>query len=114
MSTATLTLPEITSVEQARGVVSSLLNQLQQAHWRVAQLERQLYGPSSERQAQEDNFSKEQILFSLFPAPAEPPATQEGLVPAQEDKAQPRPRRQPAVKALETVTERMEPQGQDR
>jgi len=110
MSTATVTLPEITSVEQARGVVSSLLNQLQQAHWRVAQLERQLYGPSSERQDQEDNFSKEQILLSLFPAPAEPPATQEVLVPAQEDKAQPRPRRQPAVKALETVTERIEPQ----
>ena len=38
----TSTLPEITSVEQARGVVTSLFNQLQQALWRVAQLEKQL------------------------------------------------------------------------
>ena len=42
------TLPEITSVEQARGVVTSLFDQLQQAFWRVGQLEKQLYGPSSE------------------------------------------------------------------
>ena len=110
MNAAAATLPEITSLEQARGVVGSLFNQLQQARWRVEQLERQLYGPSSERQAQEGHLSKEQILLSLFPAPAEPPATQEVLVPAHEDKAQARPRRQPALQKLETVTERIEPQ----
>ena len=105
---ATTTLPEITSVEQARGVVTSLFNELQQAHWRVAQLEKQLYGPSSERQT-ESTLSKEQILFSLFPAPFEPPATQEVLLPPVQEKAEARPRRQPAIKVLETVTERIEP-----
>jgi len=107
---AAATLPEITSIEQARGVVTSLFNELQQARWRVAQLEKQLYGPSSERNAQESHLSKEQILFSLFPAAAEPPATQDVLVPANEAKAQRGPRRQPAIKALETVIQRIEPQ----
>src|SRR5439155_18723313 len=106
---ATTSLPEITSVEQARGVLTSVFQELQQARWRVAQLEKELYGPSSERQAQESNLSKEQVLFSLFPPPAEPPATQEVLVPA-EEKSAPRARRQPAIKVLETVTERIEPQ----
>src|SRR5437763_8096736 len=104
---ATTSLPEITSVEQARGIVTSLFDELQQVRWRVAQLEKQLYGPSSERQ--ESNLSKEQVLLSLFPPPTEPPATQEVLVPA-EEKSPPRARRQPAIKVLETVTERIEPQ----
>src|SRR5947209_8469423 len=98
------TLPEISSVAQARGVVTSLFNQLQQALWRVAQLEKQLYGSSSERRA-EENLSKEQRLLSLFP-PAEPAAVQQVLVPVQEDKTEPRVRRQPAARVLETVTER--------
>ena len=106
---ATTTLPEITSVEQARGVLTSLFQELQQARWRVAQLEKELYGPSSERQPQGSNLSKEQVLLSLFPPPTEPPATQEVLVPV-EEKAAPRARRQPAIKVLETVTERIEPQ----
>jgi transposase len=108
MNTA-ITLPELTSLEQARGVVSSLFNQLQQAHWRVAQLEKQLYGASSERKAQESNFSKEQVLLSLFPPPAEAAATREVLVSATEAE-EPRPRRQPAIKKLETITERIEPE----
>jgi len=54
---ATTSLPEITSVEQARGVLTSVFQELQQARWRVAQLEKELYGPSSERQAQESNLS---------------------------------------------------------
>ena len=106
---AATTLPEITSVEQARGVVTSLLDEVQQLRWRVAQLEKQLYGPSSERRQQE-NLSKEQVLLSLFPAPAQPPAMQQVLVPVKEQPEQPRVRRQPVAKVLETVTERLEPE----
>lgn len=109
MSAAPITVPEITSVEQARSVLTELFNKLQQAQWRVAQLEKQLYGSSSERKAQESNLSKEQVLLSLFPGPAQAPATQEVVVPATEDK-EPRPRRQFAIKAVETVTQRLEPE----
>src|SRR3954447_3686962 len=104
MHALTTTLPQISSLDQARGIVTSLFDELQQVRWRVAQLEKQLYGPSSERQ--ESNLSKEQVLLSLFPPPAEPPATQEVLVPA-EDKSAPRTRRQPGIKVLEAVTERI-------
>ncbi|PWU11443.1 MAG: hypothetical protein C5B50_23290 [Verrucomicrobia bacterium] len=106
---AAIQLPEITSVEQARGVVASLSDQLQQAFWRIAQLEKQLYGPSSERRVDE-NFSKEQTLLSLFPAPAEPAATQQVLVHSSEEKSEPRVRRQPVAKVLEVVSERIEPE----
>ena len=64
MSTATLP----TTLEAAH----QLIEQLQ---WRVAQLEKELFGPSSERKADE-RLSKEQILLSLFPA-AQPAATQQ-------------------------------------
>lgn len=103
------TLPELTSLEQARGVAQSLFDQLQQALWHVAQLRKELYGPASERQA-DPQFSKEQILLTLFPPPAEPPATQDLLLPANEQPTPARPRRQPAVQVLETVTERIEPE----
>lgn len=107
---ATAKLPEITSVEQARGVVSSLFHHLKQAHWRIAQLEKQLYGASSERQPAQ-NLSQEQALLSLFPAPAEPAAAQQVLVSASADSSkEPRVRRQPAAKVLETVTQVLEPQ----
>ena len=106
---ATTTLPEITSVEQARGVVTSLFHDLQQARWRVEQLEKQLFGPSSERQAVE-NLSKEQVLLSLFGPPVQAVATQEVVLPPSEESAPARVRRQPAAKVLETVTERLEPQ----
>ena len=106
---AAITPPELTSLEQARGLVTNLLNQLQQAQWRVAQLEKQLYGSSSERRAQESELSKEQTLLSLFPAATEPAATQEVLI-APSEAPEPRARRQPALKALETVSERIEPQ----
>jgi hypothetical protein len=52
---------------------------IEQLQWRVGQLEKELYGPFSERQADE-RLSKEQILLSLFPPPAEPAATQQVLV----------------------------------
>jgi transposase len=106
---AAATLPELTSVEQARGVVTSLFHQLQQALWRVAQLEKQLYGPSSERRVDE-RLSKEQVLLSLFPPPAEPAAVQQVLVPVKDSSAEPRVRRQPVAKVLETITQRLEPQ----
>lgn len=108
MNAAEISLPQIVSLDQARGVVTSLFNQLQQSLWRVAQLEKQIYGPSSER-CVEETFSKEQVLMSLFPAPAPPAATQDVLVPLDDKKSEPRPRRQPAVKVLETVSERIEP-----
>jgi hypothetical protein len=75
---AAIAIPEASSLDQARAVIVSLHGQLQQALWRVGQLEKELYGPSSERQA-EARLSKEQILLSLFP-PAEPAATQQVLV----------------------------------
>lgn len=107
MNTA-LTVPEITSMDHARGVVTALFGQLQQALWRVAQLEKQLYGPSSERQTS-SSLSTEQVLLSLFP-PAQPAATQDVLRLTTEAKAEARPRRQPVAQVLETVTERLEPQ----
>lgn len=80
---------------------------IEQLQWRVSQLEQELYGPSSERQAAAP-LSKEQILLSLFP-PVQAPATQEVLVPVTTGKSAPRERRQPAAQVLETVTERIEP-----
>src|SRR5436305_156318 len=109
MNATTITAPEITSVEQARGIVTNLFNQLQRAQWRVAQLEKQISGPSSERRGQESTLSKEQVLLSLFPPPAEAPATKEVVVQPSEA-AETRPRRQFAIKTVETVTERLEPE----
>ena len=105
---AATALPEITSVEQARGVVAEQFQKIQKLLWEVAQLKKQLYGPSSERQADEQ-FSKEQILLSLFPA-AQPAATQQVLLPATPEKGEPRTRRQPVAQVLESVTERIEPE----
>jgi transposase len=82
----------------------ALITQLQ---WQVAQLQNELFGPSSERRV-EPTLSKEQILLLLFPAPASPAATESVLVAENEEPA-PRPRRQPAATVLETVTERLEP-----
>lgn len=97
---ATLKLPD--TLPEAHAVIEQL-------QWRVRQLEKELYGPSSERQADE-RLSKEQILLSLFPPPAEPAATQEVLLLREEAIEVPaRPRRQLAAKVLETLTERIEP-----
>ena len=81
---------------------------IEQLHWRVSQLEKELFGPSSERQADE-RLSREQVLLSLFPSPTEPAATQQVLVRVEDKAAEPKPRRQPALKVLETITERIEP-----
>src|SRR6266511_2829215 len=100
--------PHLTSLEQARGVVVEQFQKIQQLLWRVQQLEKQLYGPSSERQLA-GPFSKEQILLSLFPAPLEAPAVQSVLVEGGAAEKEKRPRRQPAAQVLETVSERLEP-----
>jgi transposase len=103
------TLPQVDSLEQARAVIAELFHTAQQLHWQVTQLKKEIYGPSSERHT-ESTLSKEQTLLSLFPAPAEPAATQDVVLPPAEERTEPRPRRQPAAKVLEIVTERIEPQ----
>jgi transposase len=87
---------------------------IEQLQWRVGQLEKQLYGPSSDRApAAESTMSKEQILLSLFPPPAEPPAASD--VALEDDASSPegvrarRKPRTPALRELETITERLEP-----
>jgi transposase len=89
---------------------------IEQLQWPVGQLEKQIYGPTSDRApATEENLSKEQILMALFPPPAEPPAASEVAVEGEsartEKEKAPRRRqmRTPAARALETVTERLEP-----
>jgi len=102
------TLPETTSLEQAREVITDQFQTIRQLLWRVSQLEKQLYGASSERQTT-STFSKEQILLTLFPQ-AVAPATAEVVLPAEEEKSEPRVSRQPAATELEVVTERIEPE----
>jgi transposase len=106
MSAAT-TVPEVGSLEQARAVIARQFETIQQLNWQVGQLKKQLFGPSADR-SPEQNLSKEQILLTLF-APAQPAAVQQVLVPLQGTRSEPRVRRQPAAKVLETVTERLEP-----
>ena len=99
------TLPEITSLEQARGLLSNLSQLNQQLLWRVSQLEQALYGSTSERQTN-GTYSKEQILLSLFGA--NQPASTENVVV--EEKQIERPaKRVLAVKEITTVTKRLEP-----
>ncbi len=74
MSVATTTLPQVASLDQARALIAQQFEQIQQLNWQVTQLKKQLFGPSSERHTSE-NLSKEQILLSLFAAPAEAAAT---------------------------------------
>jgi transposase len=103
MSTATL--PQ--SLKEAHDLIQEL-------RWRVGQLEKQLFGTSSERVLSTEGLSKEQILLSIFPLPAELPATTEVAVeglPATSDAVSPRrPAHTPTARVLETVTERIEPQ----
>src|SRR5436190_15783875 len=108
MSAAT-TVPEVASLEQARDVIAKQFETIRQLSWQLDQFKKELFGPSSERKT-ESTLSKEQILLSLFPAPAQPAATQEVLLPSTEQETESRARRQPAIKVLETVTERIEPE----
>jgi transposase len=87
---------------------------IEQLQWRIGQLEKQLHGPKSDRAlSTETTLSKEQILLSLFPPPAERPAASEVAVeePASNpDELKPRRvARTPVARQLETVTERIEP-----
>lgn len=82
---------------------------IEQLQWRVAQLEKELFGPSSEKRT-EETLSKEQLLLTLFGQAAEPTATQDVLVSAEQTKAPARPRRQAGAKVVETVTQRLEPE----
>jgi transposase len=83
---------------------------IEQLQWRIEQLEKELFGPSSERSPQTEALSKEQILLALFPPPVEPAATQDVALWASEEKPAARPRRQPAARVLERITERIEPE----
>lgn len=102
MSAATPVLPNSLSAAHAL---------IQELHWQVQQLKKQLYGPSAERAPLPENYSKEQILLNMFPAPAEPPATENVVLPENpaSEPTPARPRRQPEIKAIETVTQRIEP-----
>jgi transposase len=106
---------QITSLDEAQACLTSVwskytsvLDENQQLRWRVRQLEKELYGSSAESTAATLTLSKEQILLSLFPASTEPPATQQVLLLKSEEQKEQRPRRQPAARVLETVTERLE------
>jgi hypothetical protein len=108
MSAAAI-VPEVASLDQARTVIAEQFQTIQQLSWQLSQLRKELFGVSSERKA-EGNLSPEQILLSLFPAPSQPAATQAVLSLSLEEKAASHTRRQPAVKVLETITERLEPE----
>lgn len=101
-------LPE--TLPAAHDAILALRSELQQARWQIEQFKRTLYGPSSERVV-DPEFSKEQVLLSLFPPPAEPPATENVVLPegkSSDDKtnegSKPRTPRQPAIRHIETVT----------
>jgi transposase len=103
------TVPKVASLKQARALIAEQFQTIQQLHWQVTQLKKELFGPSSERNL-EGSLSKEQILLSLFAAPSQPAATRDVVLPAAEERSEGRARRQPAAKVLETVTERLEPE----
>jgi transposase len=104
----------VAALAASQDTVQEMKGRLQQAEWHIRELRRTLYGPASERVAQ-SGLSTEQALLALFPPPAEPPATADVVLP--EAPAQPaapvpapvRTPRQPALRELETVTERIEP-----
>jgi transposase len=106
---AAATVPEVASLDQARTLIGEQFQTIQQLNWQITQLKKELFGPSSERNL-EGALSKEQILLRLFPAPAQPAATQQVLLPATPERSEVRPRRQPAAKVLETVSQRLEPE----
>ncbi len=92
----------------AQGLIVRLAGENKQLRWRVQQLEKELFGPSSEKA--DSVFSKEQVLLSLFPPPAEPPATDTPVVADPPAPPRHRPPLLPQAKTLETVTQRLEPE----
>jgi transposase len=111
MNRPAATPPLVNTLEQAREVIAFLHSQWQETHWRVEQLEKKIYGFSSERVAENGNLSQAQILLSLFGEPSQAPATEEVLQSEEkeEKEAPKRKRRQPVADTVETVTERLEP-----
>lgn len=107
-ATTLKTLPG--TLPAAHDTILALRFELQQARWQIDQLKRTLYGTSSERVA-DSELSKEQIILSLFPPPSEPPATENVALPEPTAKEAPAPRkpRQPEIRQVQTVTERIEP-----
>jgi transposase len=102
------------TLEQAHALIARQQSEVEQLQWRIQQLEKQLYGPTSDRApSTESTMSKEQIILSLFPPPAEPPATSEvaveGLPTQPKEVRCRRQARTPAARELETLTERLEP-----
>jgi hypothetical protein len=96
-------LPE--QLPQAHAPIEKLQSDLQQAHWQIQQLERKLYGASADRVPEPQEPSQEQGLLSVFPAPAEPPATQDIVLPESKSETTPkRPVRNPQPRVLETIT----------
>lgn len=113
MVPASSTSPLPDSLPAAHEAIVALRAQLQQANWHIHQLKRSLYGPSSERVA-DSELSPEQVLLSLFPPPSQPPATDQVVLPEGEGKPEGsgnkgRAPRQPALRQIETRTERIEP-----
>jgi len=100
-----LILPD--ELPAAHAVIEDLHGQLQQAHWQINQLKQELFGPSSDK-VQEPALSPEQNLLSLFPAPAEPPAT-EDVIRSETSEPVKCPARNPQPRIAETVIKRMEP-----
>lgn len=112
MVAATKTFPALPeTLPAAHNTIVALRSQLQQAQWQIDQLKHSLYGPSSERVATSE-LSKEQILLSLFPAPLDPPATDNVVLPETAGPASvvSRKSRQPEIRQIETLTERLEPE----
>jgi transposase len=103
------TLPD--QLPAAHALIENLHGQLQQAHWQIDQLKRQLFGPSADALAQPEPLAPEQNLLSLFPEPSAPPATEDVVLPeAREKEAPKRPARHPQPRIVETVIQRLEPE----
>jgi transposase len=101
---------EPASLEEARGIIADLVQQLQSAQWHVAQLRKQLFGPSADKVPPAENLSPAQCLLEMFPPPSEPPATQDVVLPETKTPAQSQRRaRHPQPKVVETVVARIEP-----
>lgn len=102
-------LPE--QLPQAHALIEKLESDLQQANWKIQQLERKLYGASADRIPEPEAHRQEQRLLSVFPEPAAPPATQDIVLPETKGEATPkRPVRNPQPRVVETITQRLEPE----
>jgi transposase len=106
------------ALPDAHRLIENLSGELQRAHWQIAALKKQLYGPGADRISKEAPISTEQKLMDLFPAPAEPPATHDVLIPAEEvdpaGQVKSRPARRPLPASMETVVRRIEPDAVDK